>query len=85
MTNVTQMPRRPLGDTARKARVRAALKAVRSSQKECCDALGLSEATVSRAIAGLQRTPAVEAWICQRTGKTREELFDVEVAAEGAA
>lgn len=75
-TELTQSPRTPLGDTARKARVRAALKSAGSSQKECCDALQLSEATVSRAIAGLQRTPAVEAWICERTGKSRQELFD---------
>lgn len=68
----------PLGDVARKARVQEALEAVGSSQRECAKALGLSDGIVSRVIAKLQRAHAetVEAWICERTGKTRQELFD---------
>lgn len=82
-TEVTQAPRTALGDTERKQRVRDALKAVGSSQRECCTALRLSDATVSRVVAGLQRSAAVEEWILAKTGKSRADLFDG-AAAVGA-
>lgn len=83
-TELTQPRHAPLGDVARKQRVRAALKAVGSGQADCARALGLSEATVSRAIAGLQRTPEVEDWIATRTGQSRAELFDTPTVSNPA-
>lgn len=67
-----------LGDVARRRRVQAALIAVGSSQKECADALGVSGATVSRVVSGLQNSEEVEAWIAARTGRPRDELFGEE-------
>lgn len=84
MTNVIETRAAPLGDIARKERVQAALRAAGSHQRECARALGLSDGIVSRVIARLQHAHAaeVEAWICQRTGRAHEELFEArEVAA----
>lgn len=77
-TELTQVTvRAPLGDPERKARIRKALKDAKTTAAECARDLGLTEATVSRAIAGLQNTPRVEAWILDKTGLTRDQLFDV--------
>lgn len=65
----------PAEDVVRKRRIRSALAAVGSSQAECAQLLVVSEATVSRVVAGLQNNERVEAWIAERTGVSREELF----------
>lgn len=75
----------PLGNEGRKRRIRAALVAVGSSQADCARSLDVSEATVSRVIAGLQNSEKVENWIAGRTGEPRELLFaDPETAASAA-
>ena len=84
-TEVIETRQKPLGDVERKQRVQRALRSVGSHQRECARALGLSDGDVSRIVARLQHahTEEVEAWICMRTGKTREELFEG-MAAVGA-